>query len=176
MKISPVNNNKQNTNFGMVRVVDANDSKLAKEAWELLIYIKPKHAVYRPFRVADALNYSYTPRSTTIDGVFQQDGGRYLGGDLFEDKLSTYQAEADKTFIFQAELSERNRRGRTIPKWFDEAFNNPVKIKMEQLREYAADIRAKREAQKQAEEALAAAKTATETAQNDILTALGAIF
>ncbi len=176
MKISPVNNNKQNTNFGMVKVVDANTPELVHEAWRLLINMLPSHEKRSPFRVADALNPNYEPKARISPGPYEMEGGQYMGNHLHQEKLPTYAKEGD-IFIFDGELNKRSELdNRSLAQRFDDAFSNPVRITIAKLREFAANIKEKKDALAQADKALADAKVSAVTTHNDICAALGADF
>lgn len=177
MRISPVNNNNQNTNFGMIKVVDANTPELAQEAWRILIDIMPNNATYNPFRVADALNPNYKARFGVQGETFYRDGGHYMGKHLHQDKLPTYAAEGNKVFVFDEELKRKNECDYTpFAERFDAAFSNPVRITIAKLREFATIIKAQKDTVTQAEKALTEAKTANVNVHNDVVSALGADF
>lgn len=165
MRISPVNNNKQNTNFGMLKVTDANTLELAQEARRILIDMIPVHL----FRVSDALNSKYEPRFSN------KEGGYYMGDRLFQSKLPIYEQDGD-IFIFDGELNKAKDDNRFLDERFDAAFSNPVRMTIATLRDIATRLKAQKTAVLDAEVLLAQTKAKAANAQRDAFRELGAAF
>lgn len=129
MKILPTSNyqsgNKQNANFGMLKVVDANTPAKVEKA---IYMIRETKVGYKPFKISDALNPGYEAN------VSKDEGGFYLGNLLDPTKLQKYRKQGENVLIFDEELISKICPGDTA-KNFDDAFNNPVEMTMAQLRE-----------------------------------------
>lgn len=169
MRISPVNNNNKNTNFGMLKVTDANTPELVQEAWRLLIDMTQHRTGYKPFRIADALNPNYKPN------VAQNEGGYYMGNQFMETRIKRYEQEGD-TFIFDGELNKVEGKNWSLADRFDLAFIYTKQITMETLRALHIIHTTKKSIEAKAEAALARAKEETRTFESGAFVELGASF
>lgn len=173
MRISPVNNNKQNSNFGMLKVTDADKPELVQEAWRLLIDIMPNHAE-NPYRITEALNEGYQPGGRQVGDHFERDGGHYIGKWLLKDRLSDYAKEGDKIFIYDRELDRPAGSDSLLADRFERAFNALETITMEDLRKLVAKQKAEKSAVEALEAALAQVKANALNTLRDTFDALGA--
>lgn len=159
MKISPVvNNNKQNTNFGMLRVVDANTPKLEKEALQLLKKIAPVDC--QPTRLRSILSGPKADELCFPDLLNTRD-------------LPTYRKARNKVFLLGNEIDKYPSGGTiTIGAWVKKQFKNADKISMKKLRALADALTSGRSAVRNARGELKKANENVASVQKEILAAI----
>lgn len=154
MRISSVNDNKQNTNFGMLKVIDATTPELAKEARGII----KKLASEKVVRVRDVIKPEF------------DEGIDYL---LNSRDMPMYRRQQDKVFLIGNELEEYPSGGTiTMGDWFKSRFKKAKRLTMKQLRELYDNLLVKQNTQSEAEKSLKKAQTGVKTAWRDIRQAL----
>lgn len=117
-------NNRQNNNFGMLKIVDANTPEKMGEA---IYMIGKTKGGYKPFKISDALNPKYKPNAG------KNEGGFYLGDLLDTKKLEIYKEQGKNILILDEELGAKIWKN-PIAETFDSVFSNPIEVTMTQIR------------------------------------------